>query len=115
MGTKGLCELQLSFLFSFHLTLFLVDMVSAGEFLLQVLQTKDAPILLDGNIFNSKQLGKYTESTEIVCSGDPVDFKFRIDFPQRIDQNIENFHVRALNGRRLSFENWLKSIHFINI
>ena len=24
------------------------------------------------------------------------------------DQNIENFHVRALNGRRLSLENWVK-------
>ena len=23
-------------------------------------------------------------------------------------QNIENFHVKALNGRRLSFKNWLK-------
>ena len=34
-------------------------------------------------------------------------------FPQLIDQNIENienFHVRALNGRRLSLENWLKSV-----
>ena len=27
-----------------------------------------------------------------------------------LNQNIENFHVRALNGRRLSFENWLKSV-----
>ena len=25
-------------------------------------------------------------------------------------QNIENFHVKALNGRRLSLENWLKSV-----
>ena len=40
-------------------------MVSTGEFLLQMLQTKDAPILLDANILNSKQLGKYTESTEM--------------------------------------------------
>ena len=32
---------------------------------------------------------------------------------QLIDQNIENienFHVKALNGRRLSLENWLKSV-----
>ena len=29
---------------------------------------------------------------------------------QLIDQNIENFHVRALNGRRPSLENWLKSV-----
>ena len=90
-------------------------MVSTGGFLLQMLQTKDAPILLDANILNSKQLGKYTESTEMhvklckyaissIYCGDLVDFKFGIDFPQLIDQNIENLHVRALNGRRLSFE-----------
>ena len=32
---------------------------------------------------------------------------------QLIDQNIENienFHVKALNGRRPSLENWLKSV-----
>ena len=29
--------------------------------------------------------------------------------PQLIDQNIENFHVKALNGRRPSLENWLKA------
>ena len=49
-------------------------MVSTGKFLLQMLQTKDAPILLDAII-----LGKYTEST-IVCSGVLVDFKFSIDY-----------------------------------
>ena len=32
-----------------------------------------------------------------------------MDFSQLIDQNIENFHVKALNGRRPSLENWLKS------
>ena len=47
---------------------------------------------------------------QFVYCGDLVDFKFGIDFPeyvplhQLIDQNIENFHVITLNGRRLSFE-----------
>ena len=61
----------------------------------------------DGNIFNSKQLGKYTESTEAL-----VAFKLSIDFPQNAlnkglckkyhdwGQNIENFHVKALNGMK---------------
>ena len=57
---------------------------------------------------------KYTESTEAL-----VAFKLSIDLAkmniswdsmhQLIDQNIENFHVKALNGRRPSLENWLKS------
>ena len=56
----------------------------------------------------------------IYC-GDLVDFKFGIDFPeyvtlhQLIDHNIENFHVRALNGRRLSFENSLESLKSVHL
>ena len=51
-------------------------MVSTGEFLLQLLQTKDAPILLDDNVFNSKQQGF------LYLLWDLVDFKFSIDLAE---------------------------------
>ena len=57
--------------------LILVGIVSTGKILLQLLQTKVALILLDANVFNSKQLGKYIESTEAL-----VAFKLSIDLPQ---------------------------------
>ena len=55
VGTKGLCSTDL-------FNEVFIDFYSYGFYrgnLLQLLQMKDAPILLDGNIFNSKQLGKY--------------------------------------------------------
>ena len=91
-------------------------MVSTGKFLLQMLQTKFASIYWISTVFD-------------VCSGGLVDFKFGIDFPQKMNKytesteicfihkglcwkyhdldqnigNIENFHVMTLNGRRLSY------------
>ena len=117
-------------------------MVYTGKFLLQLLQMKVAPILLDAII-----LGKYTECT-IVCSGVLVDFMFGIDLAEMniswvifapivpnescsqsleiswliSNQNTEmcfeiccklSLEICSLhtpNGRRLSFENWLKSV-----
>ena len=35
---------------------------------------------------------------------------WKINVTQLIDQNNENFHVRALNGRRLSFKSPLESL-----
>ena len=61
VGSKGLCSTDL---FN-EVSLIFVHMVSTGEILLQLLQMKDAPILLVDNVFNSKQLGKYTEYTEM--------------------------------------------------
>ena len=45
---------------------------------------------LDGNIFNSKQLGKYTESTEAL-----VAFKLSIDLPQ-IKAFVRNIMIKTL-------------------
>ena len=80
MGSKGLCSTDL---FN-EVSLIFVHMVSTGEILLQLLQTKVAPILLDANVFNSKQLGNLLDFHCIftvfdVCSGGLVDFKFGID------------------------------------
>ena len=57
-------------------------MVSTGEFLLQMLQTKDAPILLDAIVLISRKLGKY--AILLISSIKGLCWKYH-----DLDQNIE--------------------------